>query len=186
MTRQTPAPLEDMRLSATYRPISDLVHGVQRGDYTLDLPYQRGAVWTPDQRVELIHSLMTGTPIPAIIVNERPWTAGGAVYAVIDGKQRMETLIAWYEDRLAVPASWFPAEQVARPQDTSDGPYVTSGGLTDVGRRMCERRWAIPVAAARVATVQQEAEIYLRVNGAGTAQTDADMAHAADIARGAR
>lgn len=39
-------------------------------------------------------------------------------------------------------------------------------------------------ARARVATVQEEAAVYLLVNGGGTPQTDADMSNAARIANG--
>lgn len=184
MTRQTPEPLEHLGLSASNRSLADLVHLWQEGYYTVDLPYQRGPVWTEDQRIELIHSIMTGTPIPALIINERPWRRDNPMYAVIDGRQRMETARMWWENRLAVPASWFPADQVETTVDTADGPYVTFAGLTGTGRRKFANGAQIPVATARVATEAEEAAIYLRVNGSGTAQSAADMERAARIAGG--
>lgn len=40
------------------------------------------------------------------------------------------------------------------------------------------------VATARVATVEEETEIYLLVNGARTSQTDQDLLRAEEIAQG--
>lgn len=84
-----------------------------------------------------------------------------------------------------VPASWFPPEYVAMTHETDDGPYVRYTGLTEVGRRVFDRTAHLPFGTAAVGTVEAEAAIYLRVNGGGTAQTDADMSRAANVA-GAR
>jgi Protein of unknown function DUF262 len=192
MTRQTPQPIERMSLSATNRLAGELARYYTDGRLTADLPYQRGAVWTYDQRVALIKSWLSGTPIPSIIINDRmglAWTdengdfkAGNAHWAVIDGKQRIETAAMWFAGDLAVPASWFPADRVAAIEDTEDGPYVRFTGLTQVGQRVFENHALLPTATASVASVEAEAEIYVRVNGGGTAQTAEDMDRAARIA----
>ena len=67
-------------------------------------------------------------------------------------------------------------------EDTGDGPYVTFTGLTQVGQRLMENRAMLPAATASVASVEEEAEIYLRVNGGGIPQSDEDMARAARVA----
>ncbi len=193
MTLQTAAPIERLGLEDSYRSSRELVRMIHDGVMTVDTPYQRGSVWTHRQRVELIFSLLSGTPIPSIIANDRatpawPHTpdgpAGGYYYAVIDGKQRLETMIAWYASKLAVPASWFPPEDVTETEDTDDGPYVRFAGLTPAARRAFPTRALLPFAVAKVGSVEAEAEIYGRVNGGGTPQTPEDMARAAAIASG--
>lgn len=195
MTRQTAGPLEHINLSASNRSARELANWVIAGDLDLNAPYQRGSVWTEDQRVSLIRSYLTGVPIPAVIINDRgtpgwrkangsnPLDDGNYGYVCVDGKQRLEATAAWVAGDLAVPASWFAPELVAEAEDTDDGPYVRFTGLTPVGRRRFDREALIPSVEAHVETVQDEAAIYLLVNGGGTPQSDADMANAARVAQ---
>jgi hypothetical protein len=195
MTYQTASPLEHRSLGATNRFADFFVRNVQRGDMLLDPPYQRGDVWNNEQRMGLVRSWLQGVPIPAVIINDRcspTWFAANPhdrddppySYAVIDGRQRIQTAVDWLGGELLVPASWFPAEHVAAKSWTSDGPYVRYTDLTQVGQRFAESRCVLPCAEGKCATVEEEAEIYLLVNGAGTPQTDADMARADRVARG--
>ncbi len=195
MTRQTAAPLAHWRMNASNRTAQDLVRSHQDNGYLLiDTPYQRGSVWTEDQRIALVRSWLLGVPIPALILNDRmavtwqrahPHEDGtGPAYAVIDGKPRLETAIAWFGGRLAVPASWFDSADVEVVEDTDDGPYVRYPGLSVVRRRFFGNQAMLPCATAQLATVEQEAEVYLLVNGGGTPQTDADMANARRVAEG--
>lgn len=188
MTYQTSEPVRDIRMSVSGLTWGDIVRQVQAGELTYDLPYQRGEVWTTEQRIMLIYSILSGTPIPALIINQRPWTetiaADGAQLpsaAVIDGKQRIMTLQMLMEGHLAVPASWFPADRIAATEATGDGPYVRYPGLTRPAQRFLERT-AVPVAEAKVSTIAEEAAIYLRVNGSGTLQTVEDIARASGVA----
>lgn len=190
MTKQTDAPLTRLNLQALNRTV-EAFHPRDHEDFDLNPPYQRGSVWTTDQRIELIRSFMTGTPIPALILNYRgsgAWTkvngelpASEPAYAVVDGKQRVETVRLWFSGDLAVPASWFPGDLVKTSTATADGPYVTYNDLTTVGKRI-SRNWTIPTAEASVGSIADEAEIYLRVNGAGTDQSQDDLDNAASVA----
>lgn len=191
MTYQTSEPVNELPMNITARSWGELVHWVQQGDATYDLPYQRGAVWTDEQRLLLIYSILSGTPIPALIVNRRPenmWFGQDQdrlpIYAVIDGQQRLTTVRMFMEDALAVPASWFPADRIEVTEATEDGPYVRYCGLAVRGRRFFERKPA-PLAEATLRTVADEAAVYLRVNGAGTPQSDEDMTRAGEIAASA-
>lgn len=193
VSRQTGAPIERLRLENTYRSARELVNMMRDGLMTTDLPYQRGSVWTLDQRIALIRSWLSGTPIPSIIINDR-WNAewqqaNGPVgddpgYAVIDGKQRLQTAVMWFGGALAVPASWFDSETVEVTEDTGDGPYVRYAGLSGAEQTSFALAVALfPFAAAKVGTLAAEAEIYLRVNGGGTAQAASDLDRAAHIAK---
>jgi hypothetical protein len=195
MTRQTTEPLEHFSLNVTNRFIEFYVTNVEEGHILLDAPYQRGDVWTEDQRIALVCSWLRGVPVPAVIVNDRTspwWTAKGRkltpddeyFYAVIDGKQRILTAVAWLAGDFAVPATWFPPEFVDTTEDTDDGPYVRFTGLTKTGQRFAESRTVLPCAEGKLATVEEEALVYLLINGGGTPQTDADMTNAAKVAGG--
>ena len=189
---QTAAPLPRYGLNASSRNAYGLTV-VQRGDLQLDPPYQRGSVWTLDQRRLLIRSMMQELPVPAIVLNDRmrpEWEANEhpldhdanePFFAVVGGKQRIETLQAWFDGELDVPASWFEADAVASTHATADGDYVTFGELTDIARRKT-KNWTIPAVEARADSVAAEAGMYLLVNGAGTLQTDDDLTNARRVA----
>lgn len=192
---QTARPIEHLSLTATFRSVRGLADLIASGLMTADPPYQRKSTWTPRQQAALVESWLAGTPIASVIINDRDnsgWIqhngplGDGPWYAVIDGKQRIEAGAAWLGGALAVPASWFPGADVDRTEQTSDGPYVRYPWLSKAARtHFAVSVGQLPVATAKVATVQAEAEIYLRVNSAGTAQTAEDLERAARVARGA-
>lgn len=191
MTHQTSSPLRHHSLSASNRSAREVTRIVSDGD--LSPAYQRGSVWTNEQRIALIKSWLIGLPIPAVIINDRfegPWPTrrdglpmGGHFSAVIDGKQRIETATMWFDGKLPVPATWFPADQVRETTLTSDGDYVTFLGLTTVARRYFVNRALLPVIETHVGSVEEEAELYLLINGQGTAQGNDDMDRAAKVAK---
>jgi len=196
MTRQTTSPIARLPMNVSSRQARWLVKQIDAGDLDINPPYQRGDVWTEDQRVALMWSLLAGIPVPSIIINDRhgDWWADtttydknnpqGASYAVIDGKQRLLAVRAWYSGELSIPASWIPSDEVGTTEETEDGPYVRATVLTDLGRRMTGERIHLSVAEATVSSLREEAQIYLLVNGAGTVQTEDDMANAASVAGG--
>jgi len=194
VTRQTSTPLEHLSLNAADRQAREIARSFTEFGLDLNPPYQRGQAWTEDQQIALIRSWLTGTPTGVVIFNDRStpeWKAANgydpserdeAIYACIDGQQRISAARAWFGDELAVPASWFESAHVERAEDTDDGPYLRWSGLSLVRQRHFANRAHLTVATARVATVQEEAAIYLLVNGGGTPQTDSDMANARRVA----
>lgn len=196
MTRQTADPLNHLSLNPSARQAREVMRTVTDGHTLLNPSYQRGNVWTEDQRIALIESWLRGLPAGVVILADRgteewrranpgrdPYETGEAFWAVIDGKQRLTTALMWFTGEFAVPASWFPAEHVESTEDTEDGPYVRYTGLTVPGQRIFTNRALLMVAETKAcATEADEARFYLLVNGGGTQQTNADMANAARVA----
>lgn len=172
-------PLKHRSISSSARSLADLVHSVESGDLTLDTPYQRGDVWTDDQRRNLIKSLLLGIPIAALVINRRgdnraweettgPVESGEPYYACIDGKQRLTTVHMWMTDRLAVPAEWFLEAR-------TPGRTVHFGELNIVRQRFFRNQAILPVAEATLGSIAEEAEVYDLINSAGTVHTQADL-----------
>lgn len=185
MTYQTDKPLAQRNLSAHRMSAREFLNFRDEG-LDLNPPYQRGSVWTEEQRIKLVRSWLAGVPIPAVTINNR-FQANRAhylsdsaqfTYAVIDGKQRIETTMAWFDGELNVPASWFEPDHIDSTVDTEDGPYVNYRGLTREGRLVLNLRALIPVIEVAVPTIQEEAELYLLLEQSGTHQTEADLENA--------
>lgn len=196
MTRQTSQPLSRLPINMMSMPLTNLVDYVVQGRIDLNPPYQRGDVWTTDQRVALIYSWLTGATVPSITVNDRSghiWKdkknfdirkTDSGIWAVIDGRQRLTTAVMWMQGKFAVPASWFPEGTIRTTELTPDGPYVRHNGLTTLGQSRGTDRTVTPVGVGEFASIQEEAQIYLLLNGGGTPQTDDDMSNARRIAEG--
>jgi 5-methylcytosine-specific restriction endonuclease McrA len=79
--------------------IADLRDKYKNNQIQLDPPYQRKPVWKTKQRSLLLTSLFNGIPIPALIFNKQFDTKRKKdVYDVLDGKQRVETILHFIEE----------------------------------------------------------------------------------------
>ena len=72
--------------------IDEMIGYFNQGKVNLIPPFQRGSVWNPKLRKKLLVNMIQVRPIPAIFFYKQ---AEGAqfVYNILDGKQRLESLI---------------------------------------------------------------------------------------------
>jgi hypothetical protein len=88
------------------------------GRLNLQPTFQRSGVWLKRQRTHLLESIFQGYPIPAIFLYRRAdETSGQVVFEVVDGKQRIESLLMYaghLRGRFAVPIQ---VEESGLPQD---------------------------------------------------------------------
>lgn len=64
--------------------------------------YQRGSVWDEEDREKLLDSIFAGREIGRFVFKQLPFNRtndDGNYYEIVDGKQRMLTLLAFYENR---------------------------------------------------------------------------------------
>jgi|694.fasta_scaffold31384_7 hypothetical protein len=85
---------------------------------------QRRPVWKSNSKMLLIDSLARGVPIGAITLYEDPQPEGYNIYEVIDGKQRLTTILDYLSDAFALD------EQQVESADEDD--------IADVGRERAE------------------------------------------------
>ena len=77
----------------------DLYH---YGQLDLDPPYQRRSVWTLNDRRFFLDTIFRHFPCPAIFLYQTTdRTLGKMIYHVVDGKQRLETLLSFRNNKLA-------------------------------------------------------------------------------------
>lgn len=160
----------------------------------LDAPYQRGSVWTLDQRRNLIRSLYSGIPIGSVIISLLPYDPSHPFsYRVVDGKQRVETVRAWVNNEFTVPGWWFRPEDLDEDLRSGD---VTHSQLTLRGQRFFTMSANMPAlelnakkeylgrdddgnsrwrdrSAAEILDVEKT--LYLLINESGTAHTAEEL-----------
>lgn len=157
--------LKRMQLSATNRPIEVIKYWRDSDQLELSPPYQRGDVWGRLRRQNLIRSILLGVPIPSLVVNDRmaaEW-AGDDRTAVIDGKQRMTTILMFLDGVLQVPADWFGIK----------GGYVTYTDLPPARRRGFSMM-PLPFAEGTLRTIDHEIEVFELINFGGVPLGETD------------
>ena len=77
----------------------------KRGLLDLDPPYQRRSVWNQSFRDYFVDTVLLGLPAPAIFLFEEISPEGRSVYHVVDGKQRLTTLLDFISDAFPISES---------------------------------------------------------------------------------
>lgn len=149
-----------IRMAEVYRPLlfnggvdiglTHLHAGIETFQVDFDPPYQRGHVWTDAQRVAFMGHFLTGGPVQPVIWNE---TGGSSAlsshYEILDGKQRLTTILRWVENEI--------------PADIGDGVLVYRRDTDEVFRLGLMVR----VNFTKLSPVET-IEYYLRLNSGGT------------------
>ncbi len=92
---------EDIRFSYSQRHLESLFY-LQYRDVGLDLnpDYQRGNVWTQEQKVDLIDSIFRNIDIGKFTIIKREYRENfDFLYEVLDGKQRIIAVSEFFEGR---------------------------------------------------------------------------------------
>ena len=90
--------------------IESLIFEYYNFGINLDPEYQRGYVWDDKDRENLIDSIFNNIKIGEFALNhlsDKEWEEKGFSYEIVDGKQRLSTLIAFYENRFPYKGYYF-------------------------------------------------------------------------------
>lgn len=86
----------------------------REGNLIVNRKYQRKLVWTTVEKEKLIDSIMSGYPIPLILLAERPDVHGYGTYEILDGVQRLTAMFDFIENRISWNAKFFDTEEFTR------------------------------------------------------------------------
>jgi hypothetical protein len=91
-----------MKRRPTTQDISWLLDLARNNQLDLDPPYQRRSVWTNKDKQFFLDTIFRGYPSPAIFLHKDISPEGQATYHVVDGKQRLQTILAFAHDKLRI------------------------------------------------------------------------------------
>ena len=94
--------------SRTYS-INDFLEWDRNGQLELNPRFQRRNVWSPTARSFLMDSIVRGKPIPKVFIRQKlnPIT-GKSVREVVDGQQRVRTILSFMKDGFAISRRHHP------------------------------------------------------------------------------
>jgi hypothetical protein len=86
-----------MQRRSTSQDISWFLDLRRHEQLDLDPPYQRRSVWTPKDRRFFLDTIFQGYPCPPIFLHKIAGTDDKTKYAVVDGKQRLQTIFKFVD-----------------------------------------------------------------------------------------
>lgn len=99
------------QLDLRYRTLSSQVSGMlsrcESAGVDFNPSYQRGLVWTPEQKVALISTIFNKGSIGSLSFNQRDYSTAGPIYEVVDGKQRLTTLLEFSQNQFPFKGKLF-------------------------------------------------------------------------------
>jgi hypothetical protein len=91
-----------MKRRPTTQDISWFLDLHNNSQLNLDPPYQRRSVWTTKDRKFFLDTIFRDYPCPAIFLHKETSEDGKIMYHVVDGKQRLETIILFVNNKIAI------------------------------------------------------------------------------------
>jgi hypothetical protein len=137
----------DLRANYSNTCLEGLLNKVYHFGVDFNPSYQRGLVWTTEQKQALIKTIFDIGSIGTFAFNRRSYDAD-VLYEVIDGKQRLSALCEFYEDR------W-----------PYNGAYYSELSIHDTS---IFKNASTPEVVLQEATEEHKLRLFLRINRAGT------------------
>jgi hypothetical protein len=160
--------------SLQHRPgtktIQDLVNLYEDEHLNLEPGFQRQSVWNERDRAKLIDSILRNYPLPAIFLY-RNQQDGQIIYDVIDGKQRIESILMFMG--MMRGRFWTKAQL---PGD-GDVDWVNY-------KRLCKRKMQHLITGYEIPVIEVDGEfgdiidVFVRINSTGKALTPQEKRHA--------
>ncbi|HYD53676.1 MAG TPA: DUF262 domain-containing protein [Gemmatimonadaceae bacterium] len=159
---------ERLSFEPSTKSVQDLVNNFRHNQLELSPPFQRRSVWNTRDRSKLIDSILSGFPLPSILLYERS-AEGRIVFDVIDGKQRIETLMKF----------------MGHMRGRFTATIERSGVREELDwKKLCRQNRQHELLAYRIPTtvvhggLAEVIELFIRINSTGKALTTAERRNA--------
>lgn len=126
---------DDMQISYFQQDISSLLNRYYFHGIIMNPDYQRDLVWNEDQEQSLLHSIFNGIDIGKFAFISLPYTSDvREAYEILDGKQRLNTIIKFTEGRIKYQGKTFFE---LHPYDRSffEGKSISVGEARNVTKK---------------------------------------------------
>ncbi len=135
----------------------------------LDPPYQRRSVWNQRYKEDFIETVLLGYPAPSLFLYEEIEDDGSTHYAVVDGKQRLTTLLQFVDGEFATRD-----ESDALPADER-GKY-----FKDLDGAVKQRFWSYEFTVEYIPSTDEAllTEVFDRINRNVAKLTRQELRHA--------
>jgi len=161
-----------LHASFNEKTITDLCLMFRHGRLNLEPGFQRKSVWSTADRRRLIQSVLSNYPLPSIFLYQRN-SRGKTVYDVLDGKQRIETLLMFMQQ------GRFRRGEFDVRLDVGDGYqwYDWRALAKDSNLRHAFETYKIPTVEVH-GDLASIVDLFVRINSTGKPLTSGEKRHA--------
>ncbi len=148
--------------------IANYYENVKAEKYDFDPKYQRNSVWTEEKQSFLIDSIMRNFPIPPVflrqIINNE---TGKTSYEVIDGKQRLTSIIKYINNEIPISTEEDPDSD--EYEKNIAGKFFADLDESNQGRELKKAFWRYHIPIEYIDTTSEEIirHIFDRLNRNG-------------------
>lgn len=141
------------------------LHG--KGQLNLTPSYQRRSVWSPRDKRYFIDTILNQYPAPPVFLHKTIDDNGRSTYHVVDGKQRLQTIIEFSEGKVRIP-------------DNFSDVTLQKKRWNDLGPDVRKRFWNYVLIAEMLPDVSDAMlrNIFERINRNSRKLTPQEMRHA--------
>src|ERR1700678_2713686 len=158
-----------MNRRPTTQDITWLLDLNRNGQLDLDPPYQRKSVWTSKDRQFFLDTIFRDYPSPAIFLHKTIAADGSSTYHVVDGKQRLETILSFVNNKVRIAKDFGDVRLNGKNWKQLEGEQ-------ELRRRLWN--YQIPVEMVDVIEGNVVNEVFDRLNRNSRRLTDQELRHA--------
>lgn len=154
-------------LTVRSESIQKLYTDYLKGRYVVNRRYQRKLVWTVEEKIALVDSILRDLPIPLVLVAEVGDAAAGD-YELIDGMQRLNAIFSFIENEFDIDGKYFDLEALADTKARLDNDEITQRTPVlsrDVSRKIAN--YLLPISIFKAPSIDQIDEVFRRINSGG-------------------
>ena len=141
------------------------------GSLLVNRKYQRKLVWTEDEKIYLIDTILCGYPIPLILLAERPHLYESKKYEILDGVQRFNAIFSFIENYFSINGKYFDVSEFARAKQLADQNIFQIADQNEplLDKDQCANflDYQLAVTIFPAHTDEQVTEIFSRINSSG-------------------
>ena len=140
---------------------------MKREQIDLDPPYQRRSVWSMNDKRFFIDTILNDYPAPPVFLHKQLDDSGRAIYCVVDGKQRLNTIVEFTENKIEIPADFSDAD-------------LQNKRWNDLDKDTKIRYWNYVLIVEMISDVDESSirDIFDRINRNSRQLTPQEMRHA--------
>ena len=174
---------ETTELSIKGESIQSLYGSYLKEIFLVNRRYQRKLVWTVEEKRAFIDSIVSGYPVPLVLLAEVS-TEKGRKLEIIDGMQRMNAIMSFIDQEFDFNDKYFNLETMADTKFLMDSGKVKQKG-TPLNRQICAEivRYQIPLSVFQESGDSHIDEVFRRLNSGGRHLSKQELRQAGAISK---
>ena len=135
--------------------------------YVVNRRYQRKLIWTLDEKVAFIDSVLKGYPVPILLLAEDR-RSGENPLEIIDGMQRLNAVMSFIENDYMVDGTYFDLNTMALTKALLDKSLlVQRGPIMDRDKCVKVASYLLPLSIYEFSDATSVDDVFRRINSGG-------------------